>query len=206
MSPRRYASPARDAMANATRTRLVAAATKLLRKASSGGDVSLEAVAKAAGVTRLTVYNQFGSRRGLLEAVFDERAREGGLLRLAEAVNDRDPRAALDRVVDIFCDFWSSDPSVGHLHRIGDPEFLEAIAARNERRRQVIAALVGRMEPKFADDAERDLIDVLFALTSYAMFGMLIVNGRSVDEVKALIKQTCATALSPLSQSETGPG
>jgi AcrR family transcriptional regulator len=206
MSPRHYVSPARNATAKATRTRLVAAATKLLRKSSSGGAVSLEAVARAAGVTRLTVYNQFGSRRGLLEAVFDERAKEGGLLRIAEAINHQDPHIALDQVIEIFCEFWSSDPSVGQLHRVADPEFVEAVAARNERRRQVIAALVGRMEPKFADDAARDLIDMMFALTSYAMFGMLMVNGRGVAEVKALIKQICATALSPLSQREQGRG
>ncbi|WP_404558819.1 TetR/AcrR family transcriptional regulator [Bradyrhizobium niftali] len=52
---------------------------------------SLDAVAKAANVTRLTVYNQFGSRRGLLEAVFDDIARRGRLGRLDDAVDDPDP-------------------------------------------------------------------------------------------------------------------
>jgi len=37
-------------------------------------------------VTRLTVYNQFGSRRGLLEAVFDNIARQGGLHEIADAM------------------------------------------------------------------------------------------------------------------------
>jgi AcrR family transcriptional regulator len=44
---------------------------------------SLESVAAAAGVTRLTVYKQFGSRGGLLEAVFDRLARAGRLERIA---------------------------------------------------------------------------------------------------------------------------
>jgi AcrR family transcriptional regulator len=194
MSPRPYASPARDAAAEETRLRLVAAATRLLRKSASDG-VSLDAVAKAAGVTRLTVYNQFGSRRGLLEAVFDERAREGGLFRLADAVNLADPRAGLDRVIEIFCDFWSFDPSVGRLHLVADAEFKGAVAERNERRRKVIATLVRRMEGCAEDGAALDLVDTLFALTSYPMFGMLLVNGRSAADVRALIKAICDSAI-----------
>jgi AcrR family transcriptional regulator len=46
---------------------------------------ALESVAKAAGVTRLTVYNQFGSRRGPLEAVFDHFAERGRLQCIGEA-------------------------------------------------------------------------------------------------------------------------
>ena len=195
MSPRRYASPARDAAAEATRARLVAAATRLLRKASSDG-VSLEAVAKAAGVTRLTVYNQFGSRRGLLEAVFDERAKEGGLLRVFEAVSHPDPRVGLYRVIEIFCEFWSFDPTVGRLHLVADDEFSQAIAERNERRRKLIAALVERISgrPK-EDDATRDLVDLLFALTSYATFSLLLVNGRSPAAVRRLIVAACQSAV-----------
>jgi AcrR family transcriptional regulator len=52
---------------------------------------SLDAIAKAADVTRLTVYNQFGSRRGLLEAVFDDIARRGRLHRLNDAMAESDP-------------------------------------------------------------------------------------------------------------------
>ena len=79
MPPRRYVSPVRSAAAAAKRERIVAAAARLLREKVNIAAFTLDAVAKAAGVARLTVYNQFGSRRGLLEAVFDERARQGGL-------------------------------------------------------------------------------------------------------------------------------
>ncbi|MBV8841133.1 MAG: helix-turn-helix transcriptional regulator, partial [Alphaproteobacteria bacterium] len=78
MSPRRYNSPGRDAAAAQTRERIVAAAAGILATAEGMPDFSLEAVAKAAGVTRLTVYNQFGSRRAVLEAVFDQVALRGG--------------------------------------------------------------------------------------------------------------------------------
>jgi AcrR family transcriptional regulator len=94
----------------------------LKREVSSGGDCgtsiaagdisqfSLEAVARRAKVTRLTLYNQFGSRRGLLEAVFDERARLGGLSRIVAAMAMPDAREALDRIIANFCDFWIPTP------------------------------------------------------------------------------------------------
>ena len=78
MSKRLYVSSVREAAAAEKRDRVVEAATRLLRVNVSVASFSLDSVAKAAGVTRLTVYNQFGSRRGLLEAVFDEIARQGG--------------------------------------------------------------------------------------------------------------------------------
>ena len=140
MNPRSYNSPGRDAAASQTRERIVAAAATILGSAKGVEDFSLEAVAKAAGVTRLTVYNQFGSRRAVLEAVFDVVAVRGGLHRLAEAMTDPDPHAALARIITIFCAFWSFDPgALGLLHAVGssNPEFAESVNARNERRRRL---------------------------------------------------------------------
>jgi hypothetical protein len=123
------------------------------------------------------------------------RAREGGLLRLADAVNLADPRAGLDRVIEIFCDFWSFDPSVGRLHLVADAEFKGAVDERNERRRKVIGTLVRRIEGFAEDGATRDLVDTLFVLTSYAMFSMFLVNGRSAADVRVLIKAICDRAI-----------
>src|SRR5262249_46467615 len=103
---RDYRSRKRDAGAAATRTRIVAAAAPLLRSPARK-PLSIEAVAQAAGVTRVTVYKQFGSRRGLLEAVFDEYARRGGLNEIQGAMRESNPRVALRRIVEIFCRFWS---------------------------------------------------------------------------------------------------
>jgi len=160
---------------------------------------SLEAVARAAGVTRLTVYNQFGSRRGLFEAVFDERARSGGLGRIAGAMAMADPRQALDHLVEIFCDFCS-DPALTPLHAAMalDAEFARALAERRERLRQLLDSLVARLPPAGGqarqDTARQDTVDLLFALISHAVFQMLR-PGRSTAEVAALVKSACAAAL-----------
>src|SRR5437667_12079745 len=176
MSPRRYSSPGRAAAASQTRERIVAAAAAILGSAKGVEDFSLEAVAKAAGVTRLTVYNQFGSRRAVLEAVFDVVAVRGGLHRLAEAMTDPDPHVALARIITIFCAFWSFDPgALGLLHAVGssNPEFAESVNARNERRRRLFTILVRRIAEDISlrhaplrPKAQRDLVDILFALTS----------------------------------------
>lgn len=200
MRKRAYVSSVRSAAAAQTRGRLLTTAAALLRDSASIADVSLEAVAKAAGVTRLTVYNQFGSRRGLLEAVFDEIARAGGLFRIEEAMALADPRAALDRLVEIFCDFWGRDAAIGRLQEAmaSDPEFAQAITARNERRRKTLSALVERIA---ADDmppsARRDAVDLMFVLTSYGTYAALKPR-RSRKAVCALIKRACTDALDGL--------
>src|ERR1051325_1178629 len=140
MKRRAYVSSVRSEAAAEKRDRVIEAAAKLLREDASIARFSLDTVAKAAGVTRLTVYNQFGSRRGLLEAVFDDIARQGGLHEIADAMAMPDPLKALDRVVEIFCRFWARDAAIGRLHEAmaTDPEFAEALLERNERRRKLV--------------------------------------------------------------------
>src|SRR5687768_14582064 len=127
MPPRSYRSPVRNAAAGKTRARIVAAAAKLLRRRGIE-DFSLESVAKSARVTRLTVYNHFGSRRALFEAVFDDRAARGGLHRIPEAMAQPDPHIALKSLIAIFSEFWSFDQgTIARLHGVGssDAEFEE---------------------------------------------------------------------------------
>jgi AcrR family transcriptional regulator len=193
VSPRPYRSPRRAAAATKTRARLLAAAAAILGAPAGIGGFSLEEVARKAGVTRLTVYNRFGSRRALLEAVFDERAARGGLHRLAEAMAASDPHAGLLQVIAIFCDFWSYDPrALGRLHAAGasDPEFDASVRERNERRRSLLLALVGRMAVGLSPprDAVHDLVDVLFALTSYPFFSQLTAGRRTADAACRLIQ------------------
>jgi AcrR family transcriptional regulator len=200
MSTRGYTSSVRTAAAAAKRDRVIEAAARSLREDASIAAFSLDAVAKAAGVTRLTVYHQFGSRRGLLEAVFDEIARQGGLTEIPDAMAMSDPRAALDRLVEIFCAFWNRDAAVGRLHEAmaTDPEFAQALIGRNERRRKTVNVLIARIAGKTAmPQARQDAVDLIFALTSFATFAMLRTD-RSVDDVCALVKSACRSALGPL--------
>ena len=197
MSPRLYRSSRRTVTADRTRARLLKAASAML---AAPDGISLDAVAKRAGVTRLTVYNQFGSRRALLEAVFDDMAERGGLHRIREAMTKTDPKVALQQIVLIFCNFWSIHRgALWRLHAASatDPEFGESLRARNQRRRHLLSVLVDRMIEGGAKRPEVaiELIDVLFALTSVAFFWELTAGGRKADAACRLIQALAADAV-----------
>ena len=197
MSPRPYRSSRRRVAAKRTRARLLKAARSML---AAPDGISLDAVAKKAGVTRLTVYNQFGSRRALLEAVFDDMAERGGLHRIREAMAKTDPQVALQQIVLIFCDFWSVHRgALWRLHAASatDPEFEESLRARNQRRRHLLSVLVDRMIEGGGKRPEVviELIDVLFALTSVGFFWELTAGGRKANAVCHLIQALAADAV-----------
>lgn len=189
---RPYVSAKRDAAAAKKREAVIEAASRLLNDGPAL--MSMEAVAKAAGVTRLTVYKQFGSRRGLLEAVFDANAERGGLMRFRELIQLPDPRTALFACIDLMCEFWGSHPGFARLHSAAglDPDFAEAIDARNERRRLLFSTLLARMTGD--DKAKADAADLLFGATSMPMFRILI-ESRTPTEVASLLKSTSAAIL-----------
>jgi AcrR family transcriptional regulator len=203
MPIRKYESPVRAQAAAQKRDQVLDAAARLLRQGASVA-MSMDAVARAAGVTRLTVYNQFQSRRGLLEAVFDRIAGAGGLGRIAEVMAMPDAAVAIERLADIFCEFWSHDAAIGRLTEAAgsDAEFAQTLAARNERRRKSLTILVERAAPKgIRAKTKRDTVDVIFALTSYAVFSMLS-DGRSPVAAAALVKSACRGALDQLTEED----
>ena len=194
--PRSYRSPGRDAAAEATRSRIIAAACALLAGGSKG-PFSLEAVARQAGVTRLTVYNHFDSKRGLLEAVFDDLAQRGGLYELPAVFSNPDPDQAVRLLVSTFCRFWTMHRAILPNFRaaiVADEELAASLKQRAERRRQGLTMIVGRM---IRDGGQHSaaLVDVLFALTAFETFEALCVRNRSAKAVEALIQAMVESAV-----------
>ncbi|MDB5580125.1 MAG: transcriptional regulatory protein [Bradyrhizobium sp.] len=189
---RSYVSPVRAAAAAEKRRLMIDAATRFLREEGSIANFSLEAIAREAGVARLTLYNQFGSRSGLLEAIFEDIARRGKLARLADVTTDPDPWRGLDRFIEIFCEFWSFEPAVGRLQDAVaiDREFGQAVLDRTERRRPTIQSIVRRLHPGQSARLERDMVDLIFSLTAYASFQSLSI-GRKPGAVCTLLKRAC---------------
>lgn len=209
VNPRTYNSPRRIVAATQTRERIVVAAAAILATAEGISGFSLQAVADKVGVTRLTVYNQFGSRRTLLEAVFDDMAVRGGLHRIPGVMAGSDPQAGLLRVIAIFCDFWSFGcDALGPLHAAGasDPEFGASVRERNERRRRLLSVLVRRMAEgrKLRPKALGDLIDVVFALTSFQFFSQLTARGRTAEAACGLIQGLATDAVRRALQPKMG--
>lgn len=174
---------------------MVEAGRKLLAGGKGVPAFSIDAVAQEAGVTRATVYNQFESKHGLLAAIFDAIAQEGGLFDLPRALSESDPEKALRRTVAIFARFWGMNAqAMPKLVAFGqlDDEVGIMLSKRVERRRRVLTTIVERMKPV---QSPADLVDVLFALTSAEFYRLLAVRGRSAQAIEELIWEAVADAV-----------
>src|SRR2546425_11700828 len=146
MTPRPYRLGRRQAAVDRTRARILTAARALL-VARGNTDFSIEAVARRARVTRATVYQRFGSRPKLLEALFDDLALRGGMRDLADAFRRPDPEEALARFIATFGRFWTAHRAIHRrLLALGalDAGLDRALSARQEWRRQGLRGVVGR--------------------------------------------------------------
>jgi len=195
MSPRPYRLGQRQAAADETRTRILDAARDQLAKETS---FSIDAVARRADVARMTVYYQFGSKRGLLEALFDLLAARGGLHQLPSAFQQSDPRVALERLIEIFARFWSSDRLV--LRRIRamavlDPELDQVLRERSEGLRNGLRVILSRLPAGGIGVVET--VDILFALISFENFDLLAGPGRTPEKVAPLVKRAATAIVGP---------
>lgn len=143
-------------------------------------------------MTRATVYQRFGSRPKLLEALFDDLAQRGGMADLAEAFRQPDAGLALERFVATFGRFWTAHrPIHRRLLALGalDPGLERTLRARQEWRRQGLRVMVARMR------APEELIDLLFALTSFQTFDVLAGPKRTPAEVAPIVLRAARAVL-----------
>ena len=202
VNTRTYTLKSRAAAAQRTRDRILSATRAILASDEGVTVFSMEAVARAAGVTRATVYNQFGSKRGLVEALSDDLAVRAEIgARLGAAFASSDPLEALDTLVDAFAHFWTGDRVIiRRLHGIAalDPEIGRSDADRNRRRRDALTVLLRRLR------AERGLpetgglepiVDLLQMLTSFEAMDQLAGDDRTPADVAPVIRRLAREAL-----------
>jgi len=198
MSPRPYRLGRRRAASEQTRARIVAAARELIMAGS--GAFSIDSVAEQAGVARMTVYYQFRSKIGLLEALFDDLASRGIAGELPAAYAKPEPLDALAELIAVFGRFWSGERLV--IRRIRgmaalDPDFEQGLSAREERRRHGLRTILGRVVEKYgrpAQGAIDEAVDILYMLTSFETFDRLAAT-RATDEVTAIVGRLCLQVL-----------
>ena len=190
MSPRSYHSEPRQAAASETRARIVRAAREILTSAGPAA-LTVDAVADRAGVARMTVYHQFGSKRGLVEALSDDAARQGGLWRLPEAFKQPDAEEGLRLLIEIFVGFWASQNEVIRGLKAFTPVESEVGPEdRNAWRLRGIRTLLerlaaGRGRPTAPEIGP--LADLLQVLTSFEAYESLSAGGRDQAQVAALV-------------------
>ncbi len=165
-----------------TKAAVLAAAREHL-EAGGMREFSMESLARASGVTRQTIHNLFGTRKGVLETLFDQIARDGGMERMRDVMMARDAGAMLDGFVDVFSTFWSRNRLLlKRIHGIAaiDPEFGKAIEERNQRRHGAAARVIERLGDRVqGQGAEK--IACLVALTSFEFFDALAEASGSVE-------------------------
>ena len=198
MTPRPYRLGRRQAAVDGTRARILKAAHALL--VARHRAFSIEAVARRARVTRVTVYQRFGSRSKLLEALFDDLARQGGMWDLADAFRQADPQAALARFVAIFARFWTAHRPI-HRRLLAlaalDQGLERTLRARQEWRRQGLRVIVGRLRERSgpAAAATEETIDALFALTAFETFDLLAGPTRTPAAVAPIVLRIARAVL-----------
>jgi AcrR family transcriptional regulator len=165
--PRNYTLGRRQGAVDRTRNAILTAARELV--ASGEAALSAGAVARRAGVSRITVYNQFGSKAGLLrEVAVAARSRPGG-----EAPEPADARDRLrKRITDSYA-AWSSDPAL--FRRLPQITDLEIERPGDDRALAEGLAAADLLRPGCSlKEAE----DVVGAITSFAVFDRLHKDGR----------------------------
>lgn len=200
MCPRKYDRTRREQAAEATRGRILEAARALIGGKGDLGKFSLDAVARRAGVARMTVYYQFDSRAGLLDALADHLAARGRMSRMREVFLAPDLEGGLSKLIEVFVGFWASDRvTLRRLRAMGVvfPRDASAAVDRDAWRREAITNLLGRHRGPATGrgPASSDLVDALSALTSFETFDQLCTSGRSPDAVARLVTRLAEATL-----------
>jgi AcrR family transcriptional regulator len=188
VSPRPYQLGARQVQIDDSRQKVIDAARALLIESTSYTTFTVDAVAKRADVARATIYYQFESKIGLLEAVCDALAEDGQMSELANAFTNPDPIEALSIFIACFARFWNSDRLV--MRRLRSLARLEqevggVISARDERRSSGLVTLVARLSEQHFLNFEPDrAVQILFTLTSFETFDSLTADNLSMTEVQ----------------------
>ncbi|HUZ56764.1 MAG TPA: TetR/AcrR family transcriptional regulator [Streptosporangiaceae bacterium] len=201
MSPRPYDLGKRRGQIDQSRQQVLGAARSLLAGTASYTAFTVDAVARQADVARATVYYQFGSKAGLLEALCDALAEAGQMSDLAGAFADPDPLEALRRFIACFGRFWSADRlAMRRLRALAalDPDVGAVISARDQRRRDGLEVLVGRLREAHLTAAEPGhAVRVLMALTSFETFDALARPDQELTAVVPVVLHLAEAALQP---------
>jgi AcrR family transcriptional regulator len=196
--PRPYSLGKRKESSDEARRRSIEAAAALLADSDTPA-LKMETVAAQAGVTRQTIYNLFGSKTELIEAVFDHLARTGGMQSMAAAMQQSDPEARLSAMITTLAQFWTSTrTATRHIRAMAatDPDLSSAIHARDERRKMACQHVVrgfGATLPPAADPFLH--VDLLWTLTSFEFFDTLAGATRSPLWLAETILQLARAAL-----------
>jgi AcrR family transcriptional regulator len=146
MAMRPYTA-ARGRGSTETVERVLGAAERLIGEGAFHA-ATMEELAAAAGVSRATVFNRFGSKLGVLQALFSRGMEGPEMAAIQEALALQDPVAALEAAVAASCAIWEAYGPV-HLHlqsvAVLEPAAAALIDHQRNQQRADIRALIHRL-------------------------------------------------------------
>jgi AcrR family transcriptional regulator len=148
-APRRqYRLGEREKSMARTRAQILRAAEQLLADAGPRA-TSIDAVAAKAGVARATIYHQFGSKLGLLDAVLEDAQTRAGVHGLWELmIAERPARDILHDAIPLHCAYWAAEQDLFRLFTglaAVDADIRAVVSRQDERWRRGISAFVARL-------------------------------------------------------------
>jgi AcrR family transcriptional regulator len=189
---RPYEQSRRQVQAALTRVVVLQAARDLLVREADAGRFTLDAVAARGGVSRATVFNLFGGKPGLLNALFDEMSERAGLMDVDSLLMQEDARVALRDYFRRFADFY--DTERGLLKKLKayaalDPDFARLMEARDDKRTAGLLYLVQRLPETAARTGarQRQLAAQLKALLLFEVFESLAGPARPLRDVSNVV-------------------
>ncbi len=200
MSPSSYRARTRSKRSDETRGRIVAAVRSLLAEGAFHQS-TVEEVADRAGIARATLYQHFGSRLELVDAICDTFDANPTLLRLREAVELPDADDALAETIASAVGFWSSeDPILEQLYGVTaiDPAARELVERQRGDRRNELERLAHNLSRRGrlrVGMNRRGAVDMLLVLTSYETFRELREAGLSDRRLTATLQEAARSLL-----------
>jgi AcrR family transcriptional regulator len=200
MPARPYRMVRRARAAEETREAIIGAAAALF-SGDGWRTVSVDGIAVAAGVSRATVYQHVGSRRGLIEAVTTAAEQEAGFGRVLEASRDGEPRTALEGTLGALVRFVHATGPLFHnlraLSRL-EPDLEEMVRRKERERRRLIRGLVHRAASAGELRVpEPEAAAVLVALTNYEALRELLDATRSGAAAQRAVASAVRSLFSP---------
>lgn len=172
MERRPYHLGRRQPAVDRTAARILVAARRLVAEHPAAA-LSVAQVARQAGVSRVTVYNRFGSRGHLVEALAPP------MTPSQETTDEIEPREALRRLLSDTSSRWAADPSL--FRNLTGMDFGDT-----ERDRRV-AERLAQADQLRPGCSIKEAEDVIGALASFSIFDRLHRDGRrspaSVSEI-----------------------
>ena len=189
-----YEQRLRAQTAEETRRRVLDAVYDELREAPAQ-PVSVDRIARSAGVARSTVYVIFGSRAGLFDAFSADLFERGGFHRVLDAIADPDPRVTVREGITggvhtlaAHRDVFRALISMAAL----DPDAVGGAMQRSEQRRtrgmMRLARRLARHRLLREGLGAKRAADRLWVLTSFDAFDLLYSGrGLSANEVARVL-------------------